>query len=784
MRPHLIVPSLLAAICFGASAAEADAPTVIARADALVKDDKGAEAIALLEAWTKDHPEDKEARARLLTLQVAAKEAELRSLVKEQADERDLMLADKSYDEAKGRSAKDVARRLTAAEYLIAQGRATDALETVNAILRDHPEDQAALRMKYRLLERLAERQREALQKNRKSGHDRAVNELISKAAFPEEKPTVRRQVFVFDEDIDELERARVTHQLQQKVESLVHDKAKVWDVMQQLFTLAGIQYVVVDSAIGDETISLNIQNATIQSVLETVGKLAKVRFAYDRGMVYVDSSDNDNLTTEIIRLKSGLTNVEAAATSTSFQGGGGDGSGSGTGGTGGSAIGGNNPTDPNRTQANRQNQSQNRGTTGTTGRNQNGGGANGQGGQGGQGGAGGQTDLEKFLAKVPEIIVGWPGDGRIYLDRKSNTLYVRSTPWGISELKRLLAALDYNNVQVLIQARFVEVSENALNQLGIAWGAKSPNPTNPSVAGTIGSLGALPKDLVGNGGGTALSGLITRDKLSLQATLSALEQEGKSDTLAEPKILALNNSEGLIEIATSLNYIENYTTQTYSGSGSTSTTNGTVVTNSSVVATPQWGTIDVGYQLKIRPSVARNSNVITLHLLPTIKDLVKMETVTNGFQYQPSPGSDVISKDIQRPVIATRNLDSTLHIENGQTVALGGLLSEKDTSDRAGTPFLSSLPVLGALFRSKSSENKRSNLIILVTADIVDPTGAKVGDEIEQLRDTARILLPPADQESKQEARPATEAQPKEAAPAKSEPTPHIGPNFDKNRR
>ena len=781
MRPHLIVPSLLAAICLGASAAEADTPTVIARADALVKEDKGAEAIALLEAWAKDHPEDKEARARLLTLQVAAKEAELRSLVKEQADERDLMLADKSYDEAKGRSARDVARRLTAAEYLIAQGRATDALETVNAILRDHPEDQAALRMKYRLLERLAQRQREVLVKNRKGGHDRAINEVISQATLPEEKPAVRRQVFTFDEDIDELERARVQHQLEQKVESLVHDKAKVWDVMQQLFTLAGIQYVVVDSAIGEETISLNIQNATIQSVLETVGKLAKVRFAYDRGMVYVDSSDNDNLVTEIIRLKSGLTNVEAPATSTSFQGGSGTGSGSGDS-TG-------NPTNRSGVGANSNNRLGENGQNPSGNGNNNrrptpgaGGGAANPNGGAGSGATNGQSDLEKLLAKVPDIIVGWPADGRFHLDRKSNTLYVKSTPWAIAELKRLLNAIDYNNVQVLIQARFVEVSEDAFRTLGIKWeGGFGKNPDNPVVRSVLGSAGGTsPNGAASN----LIAGTLGQGKTLISANLSALEQENKADTLAEPKILTLNNSEGNIEIVSNRTYVSNYTLQ--ANGYSNSTTNGTVVTNQSNVATPQLQTIETGIQLKIRPSVARNSNIITLHLQPTIRE----EDLTNtsrfqDFRYVSNPNSsNETTLKYETPTVATRTLETSLHIENGESVALGGMIKERDSSGRESTPFLSSIPVLGGLFGSKTAQNQRSNLVIFVTANIVDPSGAKVGDEIEQLRDTARILLPHMDGEVKDAAPSTQDAAAPKTAPAKSEPTPHIGPNFDKNRR
>ena len=91
----------------------------------------------------------------------------------------------------------------------------------------------------------------------------------------------------------------------------------------------------------------------------------------------------------------------------------------------------------------------------------------------------------------------------------------------------------------------------------------------------------------------------------------------------------------------------------------------------------------------------------------------------------------------------AQPTVDSTVKVHYTGKLVDG---REFDSSKREGTPFLSTLPVLGGLFGSRSSENQRSNLIILVSANIVDPSGAHVGDEIEKLRDTARILLPPLD--------------------------------------
>ena len=205
MRLRHLVPVLIASCCLFGADAEAPASTldsaqILARAETLVKAKEPGKAVELLTAWTQEHPEDTAARRRLLSLQVLAKEAEIRELVRQQADERDLMMADQEYEDARKKASVDVAQRLRAAEYLINQNRHADALESVNRILRDHPDEPACMRIKIRLLDHLSKKQREALLKNRANARDLGLNEAISDSTFPDEKPKLKRQVFVFDD--------------------------------------------------------------------------------------------------------------------------------------------------------------------------------------------------------------------------------------------------------------------------------------------------------------------------------------------------------------------------------------------------------------------------------------------------------------------------------------------------------------------------------------------------------------------------------------------------------
>ncbi len=114
-----------------------------------------------------------------------------------------------------------------------------------------------------------------------------------------------------------------------------------------------------------------------------------------------------------------------------------------------------------------------------------------------------------------------------------------------------------------------------------------------------------------------------------------------------------------------------------------------------------------------------------------------------SAFQYQPSPNSGLISAEIESPEFDTRSLFTSLHVQNGQTVVLGGLVKERDQKDRSGIPFLSRIPIIGLLFGRRSTTTERRHLLIFVTARLIEPSGAQISDDIRTMRDTARVVLP-----------------------------------------
>lgn len=730
-RGYLAV--LLSIILSTVTAQDAPDDSVV-RANALAAQGDRAGAITLLEQRLSANPDDQLARQTLLGLRIGEMENEVRRLLAEQAKDRPGQLGDPDYESARKRSSEVVRRRLDVAEYYVRQHRYADAVATINAILIDHPNDPAVMTLKLQVLNSLANEERNSLLKEKASARENAINDVIDSAIMPGEAPRTKRQIMIFDEDVDAAERAELVKRLQTRIDIIydgittykkadgteeVAKPASVRQLLQSLFAIAGINYVLLDSALGEETLTLHLVQETVENCLKTVSKLVKVRFNYSGGTVFVANVDTDVLVTEIIRLKSGLTNVGEDLELGDFGGGGGSSSGS----SGGSDS---------------YNSKSNNSSTTTAAGGGKGIGKDSKGG-GGKGGSGeANSDLELLLEKAPELIVGWPKDAKLFIDRKSNTVYVYSTPDSITELKRLINSIDYTSVQILIETRFVEVSDKASTAFGIDWEV-SPNQkviggASITEAGKDGVGGFLGQVLATNGGSYGVS-----------AKIKALESKNLADTLSEPKILTLNNSRGLIELKKEITYIGSY-----ENIGSNTNYNNNQNNNGILVPQPIQTTTQVpkyekdysGIRLEIRPSVGRNSDIITLAVFPTVRVLVDGPQSTT---FNSSDGSSTpITNTIQSPpTFDTRSLSTTLHVKNGGTVVLGGMASELQNRSSSGVPVLSRVPFIGALFGSKSTHDERGNLLIFITAHIIDPTGAKQGEEIEKLRDTARIILP-----------------------------------------
>ena len=578
--------------------------------------------------------------------------------------------------------------------------------------------------------------ERKLLERERKVQREKAINDIISRGTQEDPKTPIPRPFRIFPEDLSESEREKLMQRLRVPLKSFNYEGAQLSKVLTQLFAIAGLNYIIYDQAIGEETLTLSLRDETVESVLYTIQRMSNVRFNYHGGSVYVTSADNPILVTEVVRLRSGLSNVLRSAQLQNLSGGGNGGNG-----------GGNNNANSGQTQQISQ----------LFGNNNQGGGA----------GAGGNaednmSDVERFLEKVEELI-DWPEGSTWFLDKKSSTIMIRSSPSTISEFKRLLKSIDYVTEQVLIEARFVEVSDTAMKDLGFNWtiiadndpsgpdkvivgGASSGSSVNPltDLSNPTNAFGFA--DTLANSSGF-LAGVVGQGNdvvPNFSVQLSALEDKGEVNTLSEPKILTLSNALGVIDIRSDIAFISDIENRALPTTVNNND-GGTNVSGANFAGVPQFDTDYEGINLSVRPSVAPNGEVVTLEITPVVRELISFNT--EEFLI---PGAGDQGLRIQQPSFSTRQVSTIMHVKNGETVVIGGLIKETSEDSHSGIPGLGRAPIIGGLFRRTTKNNVRRRLLIFITATIIDPSGASYEKQIERITDTASVVLPAEVQEIK----------------------------------
>jgi len=258
-------------------------------------------------------------------------------------------------------------------------------------------------------------------------------------------------------------------------------------------------------------------------------------------------------------------------------------------------------------------------------------------------------------------------GDGSsITVDTRTNSLIIQDYPDYLDLFKAVIAELDIPVPQIRIEAKLLEVDTDGLHQLGLNWDLNTGG-TNPLIiTGTT--------DLSTDNSIQGVLGL-TSGGLSLNATISALENQGVGNVVATPSISVLDNAPGEIFMG------EQVPLRQLDISGNTT------------VQLQQIGT-----ELLVTPHVVKDNRII-LELAP------KRES----FRVDPSAGI----------IVSTQNASTTVEVRDGETAVIGGLKSEEITEAQTGIPILMDIPILGALFRYKTRRVQVRDLILFVTPHI-----------------------------------------------------------------
>jgi len=266
-------------------------------------------------------------------------------------------------------------------------------------------------------------------------------------------------------------------------------------------------------------------------------------------------------------------------------------------------------------------------------------------------------------------------GTIRIVPEDNTNSLLIMASPSEFGTIESALKRLDIPAQQVLIEASLAEVTLTKELQYGVQWSyLTSHGPIVQSQTGQISQQ--FP----------GLSYLFTGSQ-NIQAVLNTLETLTKVRVLSSPKLLVLNNREANLQIGEEVPI-------------ATQSAVGTITPNAPIVNSVAYR--DTGVILHMTPRVNQNG-LVQLDIEQEVSDVAP--TTTSG---------------INSPTINQRKISTTVSARSGETIALGGLISENVTKTKSGVPFLSAIPVLGALFGSHSTDNERTELIVLITPHII----------------------------------------------------------------
>lgn len=293
---------------------------------------------------------------------------------------------------------------------------------------------------------------------------------------------------------------------------------------------------------------------------------------------------------------------------------------------------------------------------------------------------------------------------GNATVDTRTNTLIVRDLPENISKVRSLVASLDLQTPQVLIESRIVEASTTFRREVGIQWGGNTVmsgatgNPTGlvfPSsvsatgaavTAGSPGNPGtsnyavSLPVGVTnGAGGALGLAFGSAGGAVQLNLRLSALEAQGAVKTISAPKVTTLDNETARISQGVSLPFSQ------VSAAG----------------ANTQF--VEARLSLEVTPHITQDGSV-----------LMRINAQNN----QPDPSNTGANG---QPGISRKEANTNVLVKDGETTVIGGIYVRSGSTNMSGLPLLSKIPVLGFFFRNNRELETKNELLIFITPRILN---------------------------------------------------------------
>lgn len=299
----------------------------------------------------------------------------------------------------------------------------------------------------------------------------------------------------------------------------------------------------------------------------------------------------------------------------------------------------------------------------------------------------------------------------QVIADEANNALIITAKPQQYRLVKKIIQELDVMPLQVLIDATIVAVTLTDNLQYGVKWLFEKSLQTGSDNMFAAG--GGVFSKLIDAASATAASGFsygFLSNAGGPSVILNALEKNSKINVLSSPSIMVLNNKEASMHVGDTIPFQSGTSLQTTSTSTSSLTGSAGLLSQNTQIKT--------GVDLKVKPRVNANGIVI-MEIEQKVNDALPL-----------AAGATTLT-----PTILERDVKSSVAVVSGETVVLGGLISENNTLSGEGIPLLKDIPWLGSLFSSTGKNKEKKELIILITPRVMENKydARKVAQEFKQ---------------------------------------------------
>lgn len=317
-------------------------------------------------------------------------------------------------------------------------------------------------------------------------------------------------------------------------------------------------------------------------------------------------------------------------------------------------------------------------------------------------------SKLQQHFTTQIQATAGQAGAGpstnsvSVWADPQTNAIVINAPPKMMRSLMLIVDKLDIRRAQVLVEAIIVEVIADRTAELGITWalagiGANTPlgvtnfpdfGPGVVQLGAAAGSGGAVdPTGLIGDGGTIGL-GRVSDTGVSFAAILRALQGDANTNIISTPSIVTTDNEEATLNVGQEVPFV--------TGSFTNTGTAGGAVNPFQTIQREQ-----IGVKLTITPQINDSDSL-----------LLKISQEISNIAQSAQGAVDLITNQ--------RIIETTVIVDNGQILVLGGLLEDVLRESEQKVPFLGSIPVIGALFRVRKTDMIKTNLVVFIRATIL----------------------------------------------------------------